>query len=63
VGKRAERSGHNKHPPKIYGGTELELTKDAIRKLKEFEEEEKVSKIKSELERIREEQKKMKGTY
>jgi len=49
--------------PKFMGGTELELTKDAIRKLKEFEEEEKVSKIKSELERIREEQKKMKGTY
>jgi len=49
--------------PKFMGGTELELTKDAIRRLKELEEEEKVSKIKNELERIREEQKKMKGSY
>jgi hypothetical protein len=43
------------------GGTELELTKDAMRRLKELEEEEKVSRIKKELERIREEQRKMKG--
>ena len=49
--------------PKFMGGTELELTKDAIRRLKELEEEEKVAKIKNELERIREEQKKMKGSY
>ncbi len=55
-----ERGILNIHP-KFMGGTELELTKDAMRRLKELEEEDKVSKIKKELERIREEQRKMKG--
>ncbi|OYT38699.1 MAG: hypothetical protein B6U86_06185, partial [Candidatus Altiarchaeales archaeon ex4484_43] len=49
--------------PKFLGGANLELTRDALKRLKELEEEEKIARIKSELERIREEQKRIRGTY
>ncbi|MEA3254810.1 MAG: hypothetical protein U9Q22_03130, partial [Candidatus Altiarchaeota archaeon] len=49
--------------PKFLGGVDLELTKDALKRLKELEEEEKIGRIKNELGRIREEQKRIRGEY
>jgi hypothetical protein len=57
-----ERGGIIVHQ-RFMGGTDLEMTKDAIKKLGEKAEEEKITQIKKELERIREEQKRMRGGF
>jgi hypothetical protein len=48
---------------RFMGGTDLEMTRDAVKKLGERDEEEKIIRIKKELERIREEQKRMRGGF
>ncbi len=57
--KELEKDGLVKIRSQIFGGKDLELTKNALEKAKIEEEEEKVRRIREELEKIREEQKMM----